>query len=105
MEYCKENGIQRQLTVRRSPQQNGVTERKNRTIAEMARSMMNGKGLPKKFWAEAIHTTTYILNRYPTKAVQNQTPFEAWLKKKPIVDHLEIFGCVVYSHISTPNID
>lgn len=67
--------------------------------------MMNGKGLPKKFWAEAIHTTTYILNRYPTKAVQNQTPFEAWLKKKPIVDHLEIFGCVVYSHISTPNID
>lgn len=67
MEYCKENGIQRQLTIRRSPQQNGVTERKNRTIAKMAKSMMIGKGLPKKFWAEAIHTTTYILNRYPTK--------------------------------------
>lgn len=105
MEYCKDNGIQRQLTIRRSPQQNGVAERKNRTIVEMARSMMIGKSLPKIFWAEAIHTTIYILNRCPTKAVRNRTPFEAWHKKKPVVDHLKIFGSIAYSHISTPNRD
>ncbi len=46
LQYCKENGIQRQLTVRRTPQQNGVAERKNPTIEEMARSMLKGKGLP-----------------------------------------------------------
>lgn len=105
MDYCKDNGIQRQLTVRRSPQQNGVAERKNRTVVEMARSMLIGKGLPKTFWAEAVHTAIYILNRCPTKAVQNRTPFEAWHKKKPVVDHMRIFGSIAYSHISTPNKD
>lgn len=105
MDYCKNNGIHRQLTIRRSPQQNGVAERKNRTIVEMARSMMIGKGLPKIFWAEAVHTAIYILNQCPTKAVLNRTPFEAWHKKKPLVDHLKIFGSIAYSLISTPNRD
>lgn len=105
IEYCKDNGIHRQLTIRRSPQQNGVAERKNRTIVEMAGSMMIGKHLPMIFWAEAVHTTIYILNRCPTKTVQNRTPFEAWHKKKLVVDHLKIFGSIAYSHISTPNRD
>ncbi|XAR65337.1 RNA-directed DNA polymerase [Bertholletia excelsa] len=105
MEYCKENGIQRQLTIRRSPQQNGVAERKNRTITEMARSMMIGKGLPKRFWAEAVHTAIYILNRCPTKAVRNRTPYEAWHKRKPVVAHLNIFGSIAYSHVSVENRD
>lgn len=83
MEYCKDNGIQRQLTIRRSPQQNGIAERKNRTIVEMARSMMIGKSLPKIFWAEAIHTTIYILNRCPTKAVRNRTPLKLGTRKSP----------------------
>nr|CAD1820646.1 unnamed protein product [Ananas comosus var. bracteatus] len=83
--YCKENGIKRQLTVRHTPQQNGVAERKNRTIVEMARSMMKGKGLPNQFWAEAVNTTVFILNRSPTKAVQNKTPYEAWHGQKPQV--------------------
>ncbi|KAH9723491.1 hypothetical protein KPL70_007130 [Citrus sinensis] len=63
MNYCRDNGIQRQLTVSRSPQQNGVAERKNRTIVEMARSMLKGKGIPNNLWAEACHTAMYILNR------------------------------------------
>ena len=71
MQYCKENGIQRQLTVRRTPQQNGVAERKNQTIEEVARSMLKGKGLPNLLWAEAVNTTAYILNRFPTKAVRD----------------------------------
>ncbi|XP_057418038.1 uncharacterized protein LOC130712217 [Lotus japonicus] len=75
--YCKEQGIQRQLTIRYTPQQNGVAERKNRTTVEMARSMLKGKELPNKFWAEAVSSAAYILNRSHTKAVQNKTPFEA----------------------------
>ncbi|KAL0319895.1 UNVERIFIED_CONTAM: Copia protein [Sesamum radiatum] len=71
------------LTARYSPQQNGVTERKNHTIVEMARSMMAGKELPKFFWAEAVNTSVYILNRSPTKMVLNKTLYEAWHQRKP----------------------
>jgi hypothetical protein len=97
MDYCKEKGIKRQLTIRKTPQQNGVAERKNRTIAEMARSMLKGKGLPNTFWAEAVNTAVFILNRSPTKAVRNKTPYEAWNKEKPQVNFLKIFGCIAYA--------
>ena len=80
MQYCKENGIQRQLIVQRAPQQNGVAERKNRTIEEMARSMLKGKGLPNMLWAKAVNTAAYILNRSPAKVVRDKTTFEAWNK-------------------------
>ena len=80
MQYCKENGIQRQLTVRRTPQQNGVAKRKNQTLEEMARSMLKGKGLPNMLWVEAVNTAAYILNHSPTKAIRDKTPFEAWHK-------------------------
>ncbi|KAL0426868.1 UNVERIFIED_CONTAM: Retrovirus-related Pol polyprotein from transposon TNT 1-94 [Sesamum latifolium] len=99
LDYCKENGIKRQLTVSYTPQQNGLAERKNRTIVEMARSMLKGKGVPNLYWAEAVHTAVYILNWSPTKAVRNKTPFEAWYKKKPVVDHFKIFGCIAYAPI------
>ncbi|KAH9726202.1 hypothetical protein KPL70_008169 [Citrus sinensis] len=99
MNYCRDNGIQRQLTVSRSPQQNRVAERKNRTIVEMARSMLKGKGIPNNLWAKACHTAVYILNRSPTKAVRDKTPFEAWHSQKPIVDHLKIFGSIAYALI------
>ena len=80
MQYCKENDIQRQLIVQRAPQQNGVAERKNRTIEEMARSMLKGKGLPNMLWAKAVNTAAYILNRSPAKVVRDKTTFEAWNK-------------------------
>jgi len=60
MEHCNDEGIKRQLTVSRMSQQNGVAKRKNRIIVEMARSIMEGKGIPKTLWAEAIHTAIYI---------------------------------------------
>ena len=74
--FCEEAGIEHQLTTPYTPQQNGVVERKNRTIMEMARCMMHEKGLPKTFWAEAANTVVFVLNRLPTKAVQGKTPFE-----------------------------
>ena len=98
-DFCKKHGIKRELTVRLTPQQNEVAERKNQTITEMARSMLQGKNLPKNFWAEAVNTAVYILNRSPTKAMLNKTPYEAWCDRKPLVEHFKIFGCVAYSHI------
>ena len=61
-EFCMENGIKRQLTVAYTPQQNGVAERKNRTMMNMVRSMLSEKYLPKIFWPEAVNWTTYVLN-------------------------------------------
>ena len=66
---------------------------------ETARSMLMEKGLPKTFWAEAVSTAVYLLNRCPTKAVQDKTPVEAWSGRKPSAKHLRVFGCICYTHI------
>ena len=76
-----------------------MAERKNRSLVEIAKSLLKAKGLPKCFWVEAIHTATYILNRSPTIALQNQTPFEAWHGWKPKVSHFKVFGYISYVHI------
>ncbi|KAL4303544.1 hypothetical protein GQ457_10G024470 [Hibiscus cannabinus] len=99
-DFCRDSGILHQLTVPRTPQQNGVCERRNRTVLEMARCMLFEKHLPKLFWAEAVATAVYLLNRLATKAVDGKTPFEAWSGSKPSVKHLRVFGSICYSHIS-----
>ena len=98
-DFYESHDIHRPLTVPRSPQQNGVAERKNRTILNMTRSMMKAKLMPKEFWAEAISYTVYLSNRSPTANVKDQTPQEAWSKRKPSVAHLRIFGSVSYAHV------
>lgn len=97
--YCKNDGIRHELTVRHTPQQNGVSERKNQTIMEMARCMLKMKMLDKEFWAEAVSYAVYLINRSPTKGLNNCTPHEAWFGLKPKVCHLRTFGCVAYAHI------
>jgi len=97
--FCEDEGIERQLTVAYTPQQNGVSERKNRTVMEMARSMLKEKGMPNTFWAEAVYTAVYILNRCPTKAVKDKTPIEAWSGRKPSAKHLRVFGSICYIHV------
>ena len=99
-QYLKSEGIRHELTVPKSPQQNGVAERLNRTLIEMTRSMLAGSSLPQKFWAETLSTAVYLRNRSPTKAVKSMTPFEAFHEKKPDVKHLRAFGCVCYAHIA-----
>ncbi|CAL9100845.1 unnamed protein product [Musa textilis] len=64
--FCEENSIRRELTAPYTPEQNGVAERKNRTVVEMARSLLKGKHLPNQFWAEAIATAIYLLNISPS---------------------------------------
>ncbi len=100
--FCDEMGMERQLTVAYSPQQNGVAERKNRTIVEMAKCMMFEKGMPLEFWAETVNTAVYVLNRSPTKALDKKTPFEAYSGRKPGLKHLKVFGSVCYAHVPNP---
>jgi len=98
-DFCKHHGIKHQLTSIYTPQQNGLSERKNRILVEMARSMLKGKNLPKILWAEAVSCVAYILNRCPTKSVHDMTPEEAWSGHKPDVQALCVFGCIAYAHI------
>lgn len=103
-EYCsadfdgllKNYGIQRRLTVPYSPQQNGVAERFNRTIIEMARCLLLQSKLPQAFWAEAVATACYIRNRSPTTALGGMSPYEKLKGEKPDVSNLHIFGSTVY---------
>ena len=74
--FCKQNGIKKELTVGYTPQQNGVVERKNMTIVEMARSMMKATGLPTKYWGETIAIAVYLINWCPTKLVCDKIPLE-----------------------------
>ncbi|GKA23814.1 zinc finger, CCHC-type containing protein [Tanacetum coccineum] len=102
--YCKENGIARQLTAPYSPQQNGVVERRNRTVLSTTRSMMKAMKLPLTFWAEAVRHAIYILNRVPTRALENKTPYEALYNRKPNLENLRIFGCTAYAKITIPHL-
>ncbi|KAM2036667.1 hypothetical protein ACFX16_039588 [Malus domestica] len=97
-QYCDTEGIQRQLSLSYTPYQNGVVERKNRTVIEMAKSVLHDKGMPYYMWAEAVHTVVYLLNRCPTKSLDSITPFEAYSKRKPGIAHLKVFGSVCYVH-------
>ena len=62
--------------------------------------MLIDANLSQKFWAESLSTAVYLKNRSPIKAVEGATPTEAWTKRKPNVDHLRVFGCDAYAHIS-----
>ena len=95
--YLAKCGIKNQCIVPYTPQQNGVAERKNGSLMEMARCMVKSQALPHAFWLEAVMCATYVLNRCPTKALQNVTPYEAWNGRKPSVAHLRVFGCLEYA--------
>uniref|UniRef100_A0ACD5YFN0 Uncharacterized protein n=1 Tax=Avena sativa TaxID=4498 RepID=A0ACD5YFN0_AVESA len=95
-EYCEDRGIKHYTTAPYSPQQNGVVERRNQTIVEMARCLLKSMGVPSYFWAEAVKTAVYILNRAPTRSLDGVTPYEAWHGRKPNVQHLRTFGCTMH---------
>ena len=81
-EYLEKHGIELQTTARYAPEQNGVSERLNRTLLGRARSMLHRAGLGKEFWAEAVAAANYLKNLSPTKAVKT-TPYKGWHKEKP----------------------
>jgi hypothetical protein len=91
------------LTTPYTPQ-NGVVEWRNQTVVGTTRSVLKSKGLPGDFWAEAVTTAVYVLNRSLTKGVARKTPFEAWFGKKPVVHHLRTFGCVAHMKNTSPHL-
>lgn len=91
--FCKEKGIVLQKTIPHTPQLNGKSERLNRTLLEKTRALLFDSGLEKKFWGEAARTAAYLMNRCPTQALENKTPYEMWNNEKPDLSRLQIFGC------------
>ena len=87
-----------QLTAGYSPQQNGVAERRNRYLQEIAVCMLLDAGLGKQYWGEAIAATAYIQNRLPLWVVQ-KTPMELWCGEKPNLSELKVFGCEAYVYV------
>ncbi|GJW44301.1 putative ribonuclease H-like domain-containing protein [Tanacetum coccineum] len=92
-EFCAKKGIKREFSVARTPQQNGVAERKNRTLIEAARTMLADSLLPIPFWAEAVNTACYVLNRVLVTKPQNKTPYELLIGKPPSISFMRPFGC------------
>ena len=90
-EYLQRKGIRHEFSCRYTPKQNGVTERKNLTIVEMARAMLEEKKMPKIFWGEAVATTIHLLNRCSIEGVHTLTPHEIYFGKKPDLSHLKVF--------------
>jgi hypothetical protein len=88
-----------QATARYTPRQNGVAERKNQTIMNMARTLLKEKHLSNTFWAEAVACSVYLLNRSPTTSLQMKVPQETWSGTKLNVAHLRTFGCIAYAHV------
>ncbi|GJT93566.1 retrovirus-related pol polyprotein from transposon TNT 1-94 [Tanacetum coccineum] len=89
---CNANGIIHNFSAPHTPQSNGVVERKNRTLQEMSRTMLNGQSLPQKFWCNAVDTSTYILNRILIRAILGKTPYELLRGRKPTLDYFRVFG-------------
>ncbi|GJU76569.1 putative RNA-directed DNA polymerase [Tanacetum coccineum] len=81
-DFCKDHGIINQYTMSGTPQQNGVAERRNRTLMDMVRSMLANSNLPKFLWTEALKKVVHILNKVPSKSIP-KTPYEIWTGRKP----------------------
>jgi hypothetical protein len=99
LSFLRKEGIQAEPSTPYTPQQNGISERCNRTVMDPARSMLKHAGMPDSFWADAVEVAVYIKNRLPTRALPDTTPFEAWhgTGKKPDLSHLRVFGSLAYA--------
>ncbi|GJY13242.1 putative ribonuclease H-like domain-containing protein [Tanacetum coccineum] len=94
-EFCEQKGIKREFSVARTPQQNGVAERRNRTLIEAARTMLADSKLPTTFWAEAVNTACYVQNRVLVVKPHNKTPYELFRGRTPALSFMRPFGCHV----------
>ena len=88
--FCSKLGIKHNFSAPRTLQQNGVVERKNRSLEELARTMLNETGLPKYFWTDVVSTACYVLNRVLIRLI---TPYELFKGRKLNLSHLKVFGC------------
>lgn len=93
--FLRSNGIQIQHTTAYTPQQNGVAERKNRSLMEMAQCMLIEADMPYKYWAEAVATANFTQNRLYSRAIDG-VPIKLWCEMKPTVDVFHVFGAAAY---------
>lgn len=101
VEFCSQHGIIHQTTAPYSPQQNGIAERKNRTLKEMMNAMLISSGAPRNLWGEALFSANYILNKLLHKKF-NKTPYELWKGKQPSYKFLKVSGCLAKVAIPDP---
>ncbi len=94
--WCHKQGIKNQMTAPYSPAQNGVAERANQTLVELACAMKRGQDIPKFLWEHVVAHVAYIQNHFYTRMLQNMTPYELWFQRKPNVMHLREFGAPVW---------
>ncbi|GJT93647.1 retrovirus-related pol polyprotein from transposon TNT 1-94, partial [Tanacetum coccineum] len=94
-QFCKMKGILRQFSVARTPQQNGVAERRNMTLIEAARTMLADSKLPTTFWAKAVNTACYVQNRVLVVKPHNKTPYKLFHGRTPTLSFMRPFGCPV----------
>jgi hypothetical protein len=99
MRTCRKRGIKRELTVHDSPQQNGVAERLNRTIVELARAMLISKNVPKFLWGEAVNYATWLKNRLPSHAIPGHTPYDLINGRRPDLSQAHEFGGKIFVHL------
>ena len=100
-EYCVAHGIRMEKIILGTPQLNGVAECMNRTLNESVRSMRLHAGSPKTFWADAVSTAAYLINRGLSVPMKFRLPKELWSSKEVKFSHLKVFGCVSYVHIDS----
>ncbi|KAL0354512.1 UNVERIFIED_CONTAM: Retrovirus-related Pol polyprotein from transposon TNT 1-94 [Sesamum radiatum] len=92
-DFCEKNGIIHETSAPYTPQQNGIAERKNRTLKEMMNAMLLSSGMPDNMWGEAVLSACYILNRVPHKKL-DKTPYELWKGFAPNLSYLKVWGCL-----------
>eukprot|EP00253_Pinus_taeda_P004001 PITA_04001 len=99
-DFCEVEGIKWELTAPRNPQQNGVAERKNKTIVGAAWAMLHDQGLPLHLWTNACNTTIYLQNRSSHRILGMETLEETFSEERPDVGQFRIFGSLVYCHVT-----
>ncbi|KAL2253231.1 UNVERIFIED_CONTAM: Retrovirus-related Pol polyprotein from transposon RE2 [Sesamum indicum] len=102
--FLRNSGIVHQRSCAYTPQQNGVVERKHRSLLEIARSIMFQASFPRHFWGDAILGATYLINRYPTAVLNWKTPYELLYDKPPTYSHLRTIGCLCFAIKPEPHI-
>ena len=100
-EYCSVHGIIHETTAPYSPQQNGIAERKNRTLKEMMNAMLTSSGLPQNLWGEALLSANYVLNKLPHRRL-DKTPYELWKGFVPSYKYLKVWGCLAKVMVPKP---
>ncbi|GKD51444.1 retrovirus-related pol polyprotein from transposon TNT 1-94 [Tanacetum coccineum] len=105
--FCDKNGISHNFLAPYTPQSNRVVERKNRTLQEMSRTMLNEQFIPQRFWCHVVETASYILNRVLIRKTINKIPYEILRGRKPFLEYFRAFECrcVISKSLESPTLN